>query len=241
MNNNNLERYLNEQQLNRTYGTAGYKIFNQFVSNLPETAATSDLITSYAPMVIEEINGVERHYDIYSRLLKDGIIYLRGQVDGLSANSIVAQLLWLDSEKKGEEIGLWINSPGGVVTDGLAIYDTMKTIDSPVATLAVGQAASMGSFLLAGGDEGLRSATSNTRIMIHQPLGGAQGQATDIMIHAQEIQRLKDLLTSELAANCKQDTKELMAKMERDNFLSAQEALDLGIIDQIVPTKKKKL
>lgn len=185
------------------------------------------------PTVIEQSSRGERAYDIYSRLLRERIIFLTGQVEDQMASTIVAQLLFLESEGK-EDIHLYINSPGGVVTAGMAIYDTMRLIKPDVRTICVGQACSMGSFLLAGGTKGKRFALPHARIMIHQPSGGSQGQATDIEIQAREILALKKRLTEELANNCGQPVKKVMADCERDNFMGAAEAVSYGLIDEVL-------
>jgi ATP-dependent Clp protease, protease subunit len=188
---------------------------------------------SYIPMVIESGKNGEKGYDIYSRLLKDRIIMLDRQVDEQSASSIVAQLLFLAKEDKKKDISLYINSPGGVVTDGMAIYDTMQYIEPDVKTICIGQAASMGAFLLSSGAKGKRHALPHSRIMIHQPLGGAYGQASDIEIQAQEILRMKHELNYIMAENCGRTLEEMILATDRDNFLSAQESLDFGLIDNV--------
>lgn len=189
------------------------------------------------PSVIEkEING-ERSYDIYSRLLKDRIIILNGEIDDNTANSIVAQLLYLDSQNH-EDINLYINSPGGSITSGMAIYDTMNFIKSSVSTICIGMAASMAAFLLSSGEKGKRFALPNSEVMIHQPLGGAQGQATEIKIAAERILKLKDKLNRILANNTNQDIKKIEQDTERDNFMSAKEAKNYGLIDKIIENKQ---
>ncbi len=185
------------------------------------------------PMVIE----TERAYDIYSRLLKDRIILLGTEVNDTVASLICAQLLFLESQDPEKEISLYINSPGGSVTAGMAIYDTMKFIACPVTTLCMGRAASMGAFLLAGGEKGKRFALPHSQIMIHQPSAGYQGQATDIEIHAKEVLRMKKDLNSILAENTGQSIKKVTADTERDNFLTAEEALKYGIIDNILTSR----
>lgn len=189
------------------------------------------------PMVIETTGRTERAYDIYSRLLKDRIILLGTEVNDAVASLICAQLLFLESQDPEKEISLYINSPGGSVTAGMAIYDTMKFIACPVTTLCMGRAASMGAFLLAGGEKGKRFALPHSQIMIHQPSGGYQGQATDIEIHAKEVLRMKKDLNSILAANTGQNIKKVTADTERDNFLTAEEALKYGIIDNILTSR----
>jgi len=191
----------------------------------------------YIPIVVEQSGRGERAYDIYSRLLKERIIFLGGGIDDNVANLIIAQLLFLEAEDPDKDIHLYINSPGGVVTAGMAIFDTMRYIKAPVSTICVGQAASMGAFLLAAGEKGKRFSLDHSRIMIHQPLGGFQGQATDIHIHAKEILRMKDELNSILANMTGQTVEKVSADTERDYFLSAAEAKEYGIIDAIVTRK----
>lgn len=193
--------------------------------------------SSLVPVVVEQSARGERSYDIYSRMLKDRVIFLTGQVEDHMADLIVAQLLFLESDDPDKDIYLYINSPGGVVTAGLAIYDTMQYIKPDVCTLCLGQAASMGSFLLSGGAKGKRFALPNSSIMIHQPLGGFQGQATDIMIHARQTQRVKDTLNSIIAKNTGKSMEEVVEATERDNFLTAQEALDFGLIDKVITNR----
>mgnify|MGYP001544881586 FL=1 len=193
----------------------------------------------YVPIVIEKTGRGERSYDIYSRLLKDRIIMLSGQIDDGIASSIVAQLLFLEAEDPQKDIYLYINSPGGVVTSGLSIYDTMNYIKPDICTNCIGQAASMGAFLLSCGTKGKRYSLPNSRIMIHQPLGGAQGQATDIEIQAKEILRLKATLNEILAANTNQSLEKISKDTDRDFFMSAQEAKKYGLIDNVL-TKSLK-
>ena len=192
---------------------------------------------SLVPMVVEDTGRGERAYDIYSRLLKDRIIFLGGAIEDHMANLIIAQLLFLESEDPDRDIHLYINSPGGVISSGLAIYDTMQFIAPEVSTLCIGQAASMGSLLLAGGAKGKRFALTNSRIMIHQPLGGFQGQATDISIHAQEILRLKETLNGIMADHSGKDISQLSSDTERDFFMGSEAAKEYGIIDDIVSRK----
>jgi ATP-dependent Clp protease protease subunit len=189
---------------------------------------------AYVPVVVEQTGRGERSYDIYSRLLKDRIIMLSGEVNDQVASSIVAQLLFLEAEDPDKDIYLYINSPGGVVTSGMSMFDTMNYIKPDICTICIGQAASMGAFLLSAGTKGKRFALPNARIMIHQPSGGAQGQSTDIQIQAKEIQRLKDSLNQLLADHTGQDIKKVEADTERDNFMSAQEACDYGLIDKVI-------
>lgn len=194
---------------------------------------------SYIPYVIEKTGRGERSYDIYSRLLKDRIIMLSGEVHDGVASSIVAQLLFLEAEDPTKDIYFYINSPGGVITSGMAIYDTMNYIRPDVCTICIGQAASMGAFLLSSGTKGKRYALPHARIMIHQPLGGAQGQATDIEIQAKEILRMKAELNEILAKNCGQTVKKLEKDTDRDNFMSAAEGVEYGIIDEVLIQKEK--
>lgn len=188
---------------------------------------------SLVPTVIEKSNNGERAYDIYSRLLKDRIIILCGEIDDINSNIIVAQLLYLDSINH-DDISIYINSPGGSVTAGMAIYDTMNFIKSKVSTICVGMAASMAAFLLSSGSKGKRCCLPNSEVMIHQPLGGAQGQATEIKIAAERILKLKDKLNHMLAENTGKDLKTIENDTERDYFLSAEEALKYGLIDKIL-------
>ncbi|EFC31908.1 ATP-dependent Clp endopeptidase proteolytic subunit ClpP [Campylobacter jejuni] len=188
----------------------------------------------FIPYVIEKSSRGERSYDIYSRLLKDRIIMLSGEIHDELASSIVAQLLFLEAEDPAKDIYLYINSPGGVITSGFSIYDTMNYIKPNVCTICIGQAASMGAFLLSCGAEGKRFALPNSRIMIHQPLGGARGQATDIEIQAKEILRLKTILNDILAKNTKQKVAKIAKDTERDFFMSAQEAKEYGLIDKVL-------
>jgi len=191
------------------------------------------------PMVVEQSNRGERAYDIYSRLLKDRIIFLGSPIDNEIANLIVAQMLFLESEDPEKDINFYINSPGGVVTAGMAIYDTIQYIKPDVATVCIGQAASMGALLLTAGASGKRFALPNARIMIHQPLGGAQGQATDIKIQATEILRMKDSLNEIISRHTGQDIEKVAADTERDFFMSGQQALEYGIIDRVVSDRSQ--
>ena len=189
------------------------------------------------PMVVEQTNRGERAYDIYSRLLKERIIFLTGAVDDHVASVITAQFLFLEAENPKKDIALYINSPGGVVSSGLAIYDTMQYIQPKISTLCVGQAASMGSLLLAGGEPGKRLALPNARIMVHQPSGGAQGQATDIEIQAKEILALRERLNKIYAKHTGQKLEKIEESLDRDNFMTAEQAKDFGIVDEIVVTR----
>ncbi len=189
------------------------------------------------PMVVEQSARGERAYDIYSRLLKERVIFLVGPVEDHMANLVVAQLLFLESENPDKDIHLYINSPGGSVSAGLSIYDTMQFIKPDVSTMVIGQACSMGAFLLAAGAKGKRLSVPNSRIMIHQPSGGAQGQATDIQIHAKNIQDTKDRLNKIMAYHTGRPVEEVAADTERDNFMDAEEALAYGLIDQVVTNR----
>lgn len=188
----------------------------------------------YVPVVVEKTGRGERSYDIYSRLLKDRIIMLSGEINDVVASSIVAQLLFLEAEDPEKDIYLYINSPGGVITSGFSIYDTMNYIRPDISTICIGQAASMGAFLLSAGTKGKRYALPNARIMIHQPLGGAQGQATDIEIQAKEILRMKQVLNEILAKNCSQKLPKIIKDTERDFFMSASESCEYGLIDKVL-------
>lgn len=194
---------------------------------------------SLVPYVVEQTSRGERSYDIYSRLLKDRIIFLGEEVNETTASLVVAQLLFLESEDPDKDIHLYINSPGGMVTAGLAIYDTMNYIKCDVSTICIGMAASMGAFLLAGGAKGKRFALPNAEIMIHQPSGGARGQATEIQIAAENILKTKKKLNEMLAANTGKPVEVIAADTERDNYMSAQEALEYGLIDSIITSKQK--
>ena len=197
-----------------------------------------DPINQLIPMVVEQTGRFERAYDIYSRLLKERIVFLGTPIDDTVASVIIAQLLFLEAESSEKDIYLYINSPGGIITSGMGIYDTMNYIKPDVATICMGQAASMGAFLLAGGKKGKRSALPNARIMIHQPLGGAEGQASDIKIQADEILRLKNTLNKVLAKNTKQTLKKIENDTDRNFFMSTKEAKDYGIIDTILLGRK---
>src|ERR1700733_4034957 len=196
-----------------------------------------DTAMALVPMVVEQTNRGERSYDIYSRLLKERIIFLTGQVEDHMATLVCAQLLFLEAENPKKEIALYINSPGGVVTAGMAIYDTMKFIKPAVSTLCIGQAASMGSLLLAAGDKDMRFSLPNARIMVHQPSGGFQGQATDIMLHAQEILNLKKRLNEIYVKHTRQPLKKIEDALERDYFLTAEAAKDFGLVDKVIESR----
>ena len=198
-----------------------------------------DTYMNLVPMVVEQTSRGERAYDIFSRLLKERIIFLNGPVhDGMS-QLVVAQLLHLEAENPNKEISMYINSPGGVVTSGLSIYDTMQYIKPKISTLVIGQAASMGSLLLTAGEKGMRMSLPNSRIMVHQPSGGYQGQATDIMIHAQETQKLKDRLNQIYVKHTGQEFDDVVKALERDNFMDAEQAKEWGLIDEIVENRPK--
>ena len=190
------------------------------------------------PMVVEQTSRGERAYDIYSRLLKERIVFLVGTVNDNIASLVTAQFLFLESENPKKEIFFYINSPGGLVTSGLGIYDTMQYIKSPVSTLCIGQASSMGSFLLAAGEKGKRFSLPNSRIMVHQPSAGFQGQATDIQIHAKEILSLKERLNKIYSKHTGKPIKEISQALERDKFMTAEEAKDFGLIDSVVEKRK---
>ena len=192
----------------------------------------------YVPMVVEQSGQGERAYDIYSRLLKDRIIFLGGEVEDNMANTIVAQMLFLEAEDPDKDIYLYINSPGGVVTAGMAIYDTMQYIKPDVATICIGQAASMGSLLLTAGAKGKRFALPNARIMIHQPLGGARGQSTDVQIQAKELLRTRHMLNEILSVRTGKSMEQVENDTERDNFMSASEAVEYGLIDKVITRAK---
>ena len=199
----------------------------------------SDPMNALVPIVVEQTARGERSYDIYSRLLKERIIFLVGQVEDHMANLVVAQLLFLESENPDKDIHLYINSPGGVVTAGMSIYDTMQFIKPDVSTMCLGQAASMGAFLLAGGAKGKRFALPNSRMMIHQPLGGFQGQATDIEIHAREILSLREKLNKILAKHTGQDIEQIAKDTDRDRFMSAETAVEYGLIDAVLDERNQ--
>jgi ATP-dependent Clp protease, protease subunit len=202
---------------------------NQFIAN-----EASSISNALVPMVVEQTSRGERSYDIYSRLLKERVIFLVGPVEDNMANLVVAQLLFLESENPDKDIHLYINSPGGAVTAGLAIYDTMQFIKPNVSTLCIGQAASMGAVLLAGGAEGKRHCLPNSRIMVHQPLGGFQGQASDIDIHAREILTIRDRLNGILATHTGQDIEKIKNDTDRDNFMDGEQAVEYGLIDSVL-------
>lgn len=193
---------------------------------------------NFIPMVIEQVGRGERAYDIYSRLLNDRIVFLGGPIDDNLANTVVAQLLHLEGEDFQKDIYMYINSPGGIISSGLAIYDTMQYIKPKVCTICIGQAASMEALLLAAGAEGKRTALPNSRVMIHQPIGGAQGQATDIQIQAQEILYLKDRMNEILHKHTKQPMEKILQDTDRNFFMSSEEALAYGIIDEVITNRK---
>ncbi|WP_058486590.1 ATP-dependent Clp endopeptidase proteolytic subunit ClpP [Defluviitalea phaphyphila] len=193
---------------------------------------------SLVPVVVEQTNRGERSYDIYSRLLKDRIIFLGEEINDVTANLVVAQLLFLEAEDPDKDISLYINSPGGSITAGMAIYDTMNYIKPDVSTICIGMAASMGAFLLSGGAKGKRFAVPNAEVMIHQPLGGARGQATDIQIHAEHIMKIKKRMNKMLSENTGQPLEKIEKDVERDYFMSAQEAKEYGIIDDVIAARK---
>jgi ATP-dependent Clp protease protease subunit len=196
-------------------------------------------VSTLVPIVVEQTNRGERAYDIYSRLLKDRIIFIGGPVDDTVANLVIAQFLFLEAEDPEKDIHLYINSPGGLITAGMAIYDTMQYIRPDVSTICLGQAASMGAFLLAAGAKGKRYALPYARILIHQPLGGVQGQATEVEIHAREILRMRQVLNELLAKHTGQPIEKIMQDTERDFFMSAQQAKEYGIVDEVIAFRKK--
>ena len=202
------------------------------------TNKISEQMSSLIPMVVEQSSKGERAYDIYSRLLKERIVFLVGPVNDTVASLVTAQLLFQESENPKKEINFYINSPGGLVTAGLGIYDTMQYINSPVSTLCIGQASSMGSFLLAAGEKGKRYSLPNSRIMVHQPSAGFQGQATDIQIHAKEILALKERLNKIYSKHTGKSIDEIAKSLERDNFMTADEAKKFGLIDSVVEKRK---
>jgi len=204
------------------------------IENMVAGTSSETMASGLVPMVVEQSARGERAYDIFSRLLKERVIFLTGQVEDNMANLIVAQLLFLESENPDKDIHLYINSPGGVVTSGLAIYDTMQFIKPDVSTMCMGQAASMGALLLAGGAAGKRYCLPHSRVMIHQPLGGFQGQASDIDIHAKEILSVRDRLNSILSNHTGQSLERVQQDTDRDNFLSAKDAADYGLIDNVL-------
>lgn len=212
--------------------------FEQPIYEMPDLSDVPQ--SNLIPMVVETTSRGERAYDIYSRLLKDRIIFLGSQVNDAVASSIVAQMLFLESEDPEKDINLYINSPGGVVSAGLAIYDTMQYVKCDVACTCVGMAASMGAVLLAAGEKGKRNLLPNARVMIHQPLGGVRGQASDIEIEAQEMMRIKKLLTGILAHHCGKDIEEVLADSDRNKWMSSEEALEYGLVDRVMTRKEKK-
>lgn len=196
-------------------------------------------MSSYVPIVIEQTNRGERSYDIYSRLLKDRIIFLSGEINDAVADVVVAQMIFLEAEDPEKDIFMYINSPGGSVTAGMAIFDTMQYVKCDVTTICIGMAASMGAFLLAAGEKGKRKALPNAEIMIHQPMGGAQGQATDIAIQANHILKTKARINEILAERSGQDVEKVAEDTERDNYMSSYEARDYGLIDEVIEVKKR--
>lgn len=190
------------------------------------------------PVVVEQSGNTERAYDIYSRLLKDGIIFLGSEIDDQTANVIIAQLLFLEAEDSEKDISIYINSPGGMVSAGMAIYDTMKFIKNDVVTICMGQASSMAAIILAAGTKGKRYALPNSRVLIHQPLGGFQGQATDILIHAREIKKIKENIISLLSFHTGKKREEIAMDLERDYYMNAEESLKYGIIDSVIKERK---
>lgn len=206
--------------------------------HFPEKNGMPSIMDALVPMVVEQTSRGERSYDIYSRLLKERVIFLTGQVEDHMANLVVAQLLFLESENPDKDIFLYINSPGGSVTAGMSIYDTMQYIKPDVSTVCMGQACSMGAFLLAGGAKGKRFSLPNSRVMIHQPLGGFQGQASDIQIHAQEILTIKQKLNRILAEHTGQPIEVIERDTDRDNFMSAADAAEYGLVDSVISKRE---
>jgi ATP-dependent Clp protease protease subunit len=198
-------------------------------------------VSGLVPIVVEQTNRGERAYDIYSRLLKDRIIFIGGSIDDYMSNLAIAQLLFLEAEDPEKDIHLYINSPGGIITAGMAIYDTMQYIRPDVSTICLGQAASMGAFLLAAGAKGKRYALPYARIMIHQPFGGIQGQATEVEIHAKEILRARSILNDLLSKHTAQPVEKIRLDTERDFFMSAQQAKDYGVVDEVITVRKKQV
>ncbi len=198
-------------------------------------------MSGLVPIVVEQTNRGERAYDIYSRLLKDRIIFIGGSIDDYMSNLAIAQLLFLEAEDPEKDIHLYINSPGGIITAGMAIYDTMQYIRPDVSTICLGQAASMGAFLLAAGAKGKRYALPYARIMIHQPFGGIQGQATEVEIHAKEILRARSILNDLLSKHTAQPVEKIRLDTERDFFMSAQQAKDYGVVDEVITVRKKQV
>jgi len=211
-----------------------YQIQSQISESPILSQCDYNKIMSYVPVVIETSSKGERAFDIFSRLLRERIIFVGDEIDDEMANSIVAQLLVLDSENAEKDIMMYINSPGGVITAGMAIFDTMKLIKADVSTICIGEAASMGAFLLSAGTKGKRMALPSARIMIHQPLGGAKGQATDIELEAKEIMRMKTMLNGLLANHCSQSIEKVKEDTERDYYMSSNEAVEYGLIDKVV-------
>ena len=207
---------------------------------MSNTSSKEKTINQLVPMVVEQTPRGERAYDIYSRLLKERVIFLSGPVEDIGANLVVAQLLYLEADNPDKDISLYINSPGGSVTAGLSIYDTMQFIKPDVSTLCVGQAASMGAILLSGGAKKKRHALPNSRVMIHQPLGSFQGQASDLDIHAREILNIRSRINDILASNTGQSLKQIQSDTERDNFMTANEAKKYGLIDNILQKRPSK-
>ena len=214
-----------------------YKAMNSMDADGYSDGALGAQGLGLVPMVVEQSGRGERAYDIYSRLLKERVVFLVGPVNDSSANLIVAQLLFLESENPDKDISLYINSPGGSVSAGLAIFDTMQFVKPAVSTLCIGMAASMGAFLLAAGEKGKRFALPNSRVMIHQPLGGIQGQASDIEIHAREILKLRDKLNSILSERTGQPLETIARDTDRDNFMSSEDALKYGLVDRVLSSR----
>jgi len=229
----NQKKQLNLTKKRKKLEKSNHKLYNFFRRFVMKDRIDENM-NNLIPMVVEQSNRGERAYDIYSRLLKERIIFLVGPVNDNVATLVTAQLLFLESENPKKEISFYINSPGGLVTSGLGIYDTMQYIKPPVSTLCIGQASSMGSFLLAAGEKGKRFSLPHSRIMVHQPSAGYQGQATDIEIHAKEILSLKERLNKIYAKHTKKSIEEIKKALERDNFMTPAEAKNFGLIDEVV-------
>lgn len=222
-------------------GLSGHFFYEDFLYKRIMTNIITEPHSALVPMVVEQTARGERSYDIYSRLLKENVIFMVGQVEDHMANLIVAQMLFLEAENPEKDIFLYINSPGGSVTAGMAIYDTMNFIKPDVSTVCIGQAASMGAFLLSAGAKGKRYCLPNARVMIHQPLGGFQGQASDFEIHAKEILSIKEKMNRLMAEHTGQDYEKVAKDTDRDNFLSAQESVDYGLVDSVMANRAEVL
>ena len=232
------KKTLKNQKLKKKSKKKQLKVVLNCITLIAMIRKIEEQLNNLVPMVVEQTTKGERAFDIYSRLLKERIVFLVGGVNDTVASLVTAQLLFLESENPKKEIFFYINSPGGLVTSGLGIYDTMQYIKSPVSTLCIGQASSMGSFLLSAGEKGKRFSLPNSRIMVHQPSAGFQGQATDIQIHAKEILALKERLNKIYSKHTGKSVKEISQALERDNFMTPEEAKDFGLIDSVVEKRK---